>query len=222
MRKVELTSESEEQTRRIATAMASHLQPGDVIALEGPLGSGKTCFVRGLAEGLGINPRSVSSPTFIICQEYGASRGSTVLSAMRLIHIDAYRLNGPDDLESIGWHELIESGDAVIAIEWPSRIGSALPEERIEIDFQHEGPDERLLAVRVPPGHIEMLEHLQSVTEGSRSGPAGCRTCGKPVDRGASTFPFCSERCRLADLGKWFNEGYRMSRPVEEDEELEE
>src|SRR5688572_12984790 len=126
-------SSSEQQTIDLAAALAQRLIPGDIIALEGPLGSGKTCFVRGLARGLGIDPTQVSSPTFIIVHEYEA----------RLYHLDAYRLQGgtPEELESIGWTELLHAaagrndenggaggtGGAVIAIEWPSRIGLALP-----------------------------------------------------------------------------------------------
>lgn len=129
----------------MAAALASQLQPGDIVALHGPLGAGKTCFVRGLARGLGLNPKAVSSPTFVICQEYERDH------RVRLAHIDAYRLAGPDDLDSIGWDELLESPNTIIAIEWPERVERAIPiHTRIDVTIRHAGEHEREITIIDP------------------------------------------------------------------------
>ena len=104
---------SEEETQAIARELSATLRAGDVVLLSGDLGAGKTTFVRGLAEGLGIDPRDVSSPTFTLVHEY---RGN----GLTLYHADLYRLQraATDDLglEEIGVQ------DGVLAIEWPDRL----------------------------------------------------------------------------------------------------
>ncbi len=143
---VERTSHSESETLRLAARLARKLSAGDVVCLEGLLGSGKTCFVRGLATGLGLDPTAVNSPTFVICQRYQDTH--TVLA---LVHLDAFRLAGPDDLESVGWEELLETPDTVIAVEWPSRITAALPARRIDVLMTHVGRSTRRIALDTPP-----------------------------------------------------------------------
>ncbi len=212
-RGITLVSRSEGDTIEIGKRLAGGLRGGDLLALDGPLGAGKTCLVRGIAAGLGINPLQVASPTFVICHEYEGG-------ARPLIHLDAYRLRGPEDLESIGWSELLESTEAIIAVEWPSRIAAALPAQRIDISLLHESDrDRRLIFSADEPTMNRLAPHLPP---GSAEGSAACRMCGKPIERSVATFPFCSKRCRMADLGKWFSGGYRVSRPVEADEELSE
>ena len=109
---------SEEETQAIARELSATLRSGDVVLLSGDLGAGKTTFVRGLAEGLGIDPREVSSPTFTLVHEY---RGT----GLTLYHADLYRLENAatDDLglEEIGVK------DGVLAIEWPDRLTHELP-----------------------------------------------------------------------------------------------
>ncbi len=136
------TSRGEEQTMGLAERLARALEPGDILALRGHLGAGKTCFVRGLVRGLGIEQARVSSPTFVICKEYAEANGLVIE------HIDAYRLSGPDDLDSIGWDEMLRSGEVIMAVEWPERLGDALPAaRRIDISFQHAGLNERIITV---------------------------------------------------------------------------
>jgi tRNA threonylcarbamoyladenosine biosynthesis protein TsaE len=122
---------SEQETIAFAKEFASQLQGGSILLLDGDLGAGKTCFVRGLCEGLGGDPRQVSSPTFAILQEY------TIEDGLTLIHIDAYRLSGEEELESIGWDEYVADQNVVIAIEWPSNIASAIPSNAILLKFNH-------------------------------------------------------------------------------------
>src|ERR1700722_14760657 len=102
-------SHSVAETESIAVELAGTLVAGDCIALEGPLGAGKTQFVRGLAVGLGANPRGVSSPSFVLLNIYRGGRRA-------LFHLDAYRTGGADDLESIGFAELLEQS-GVVAVE---------------------------------------------------------------------------------------------------------
>jgi tRNA threonylcarbamoyladenosine biosynthesis protein TsaE len=109
---------SEQATHDVARQIAAMLRAGDVLLLSGDLGSGKTTFVRGLAEGLGIDPADVSSPTFTLVHEYRGGR-------LTLYHADLYRLQraATDDL---GLEELgIEDG--VLAIEWPDRLAHDMP-----------------------------------------------------------------------------------------------
>ena len=119
------TTRSEEDTQSVARSLAATLKAGDVLLLSGNLGAGKTAFVRGLAEGLGIDPVEVSSPTFTLVHEYRGGR-------LTLYHVDLYRLDraGTDDLglEEIG------VADGVLAIEWPDRLSHELADAtRVDI-----------------------------------------------------------------------------------------
>ncbi len=152
------TTEHAEATMRLAAELASRLVPGDLLALDGPLGSGKTCFVRGLAGGLGIDPREVSSPTFVLCHEYAGRDGLT------LAHLDAYRLSGPEELETIGWDDLLAVPGTILAIEWPSRIASALEGRAvIEIIFEHVDDHTRRIEFRIPESLRDRLEGFAHV-----------------------------------------------------------
>ena len=102
----------------MARALASTLEPGSVLLLEGGLGAGKTTFVRGLAEGLGLDPDDVSSPTFALIHEYRDGQ-------IPLFHVDLYRLEGRAS-EDLGLEELQTAG-GVLAIEWPERLTRAIP-----------------------------------------------------------------------------------------------
>ncbi|MDY7110653.1 MAG: tRNA (adenosine(37)-N6)-threonylcarbamoyltransferase complex ATPase subunit type 1 TsaE [Planctomycetota bacterium] len=211
---IEIVSHSEAQTRRLAVRLASRLRPGDVIALTGPLGAGKTCFVRGLAEGLGLDPADVSSPTFIMCQEYEPAEGQ---GGALLVHVDGYRLMSEDELATIGWEEYLEARDAIIAVEWADRLGEALPEERLQIEMSHVDAQSRRLCFSAPDSLTDRLTGLAE-TDAARSLP--CPICGKAVDDDAPTFPFCSPRCHLVDLGRWFTGGYGTTRPLSEEDDV--
>jgi tRNA threonylcarbamoyladenosine biosynthesis protein TsaE len=118
------TVHSIEETWRVAAEVARQLTPGSVLALTGDLGAGKTTFMQGVAFALGVK-RPITSPTFTLCQEYDTPR-------FKLVHMDLYRLNGPDDLLTIGFPEHLESG-AVVAVEWPERGGDLIPPDALHI-----------------------------------------------------------------------------------------
>ena len=122
---------SEQETMDFAISFAKTLEENAIVALEGELGAGKTCFVRGMCKGLGGDPWQVNSPTFTIMQEYEVANGN------RLVHIDAYRLSGEAELQTIGWEELLQDTESIIAIEWASKIKNALPSNHIPIVIEH-------------------------------------------------------------------------------------
>ena len=123
-----LESNSVEETESIAADVAVRLVGGECIALQGDLGAGKTQFVRGLVRGLGGNPRSVSSPTFMLLNIYDSGR-------LTVYHLDAYRVHGSDDFESIGFSELLEQG-GVVVVEWASRVKELIPPKHIEVKIE--------------------------------------------------------------------------------------
>ncbi len=113
---------------------------GSVVLLIGDLGAGKTALVRGLAEGLGIAPEEVSSPTFTLIQEYRGGR-------LPLIHVDLYRLNDVREIDDLGLEEL--GLDSVLAIEWAEKLPWA-PSGAIRVAITHEGESERRLEITPP------------------------------------------------------------------------
>jgi tRNA threonylcarbamoyladenosine biosynthesis protein TsaE len=119
----ELTTTSPEQTRALGRALGTAAVPGDVLALIGPLGAGKTQLTKGVAEGLGVRT-VVNSPTFILMNEHPGR--------LRLFHVDAYRLGDPEEAVAAG---LLDERQAagVTVIEWADRIAAWLPDELLEI-----------------------------------------------------------------------------------------
>ena len=193
-------SNGPESTERIARVLARELAPGDVLALRGELGAGKTRFVRGLAQGLGHKPDLVSSPTYVLVHEYDTPGASSPLA-----HIDAYRLRGAEDLDSLDWESLMGS-EMIVAVEWPERVEARLPARRVEVFIDHAGPTHRTI----------------NILRVGYDSPGRCRTCGAPLAPNVvSDAVFCSSRCRMADLGKWFNGEYTVSRDLK-DTDIEE
>lgn len=121
---------------------------GLVIALRGPLGAGKTLFVKGLAEGLGVAPERVSSPTFVIASEYPLADGRV------LVHVDLYRVATLGELESAGLRDWLAPAN-VVAVEWADRLPEALPADRLEVALAvggERGSQRRLNAIASGPG----------------------------------------------------------------------
>ncbi len=132
---IEVTTRSREETEALGERIGRAARPGDVIALWGELGAGKTTLVRGIAKGLGIAPRDVTSPTFIIVHEHEGGR-------LPLFHIDLYRVS-PADVASTGWQEAL-AGGGVTAIEWPDRVERLLPTDRIDVRIDPRGGERRI------------------------------------------------------------------------------
>lgn len=130
--------------------MGRRLSSGDVICLTGELGTGKTCFVKGLAVGLGIKGKVVTSPTFIIIREYEGR--------IPLYHIDLYRIGFVEDIRDIGMEEAIY-GQGVTAIEWAERIIDVLPDERIDVTLEYVDEKTRIIEMKAfGPHHSRALK----------------------------------------------------------------
>lgn len=148
-------STSSEQTLALGEAVGRLAGPGDVLALIGELGTGKTLFVGGLARGLGVDPATyVSSPTFTIMHRY---RGR-----LSLYHIDLYRIETSEAFDSLGLDEYLE-GDGVAAIEWAEHGWGMLPKEMLTFRMRHTGSDTREIEI-VPVGerYMQLVQALMN------------------------------------------------------------
>jgi tRNA threonylcarbamoyladenosine biosynthesis protein TsaE len=154
---------SDEETRAVGEALGRRLEPGDVVCLEGPLGAGKTTLAQGLARGLGVVD-VVNSPTFTLVQEYEGRQP--------VFHLDVYRLSGPEEAADLAIPEMIAAG-GVLLIEWPERIASLLPADRLEIRLAPDADTRRITAVAHGPRAAALLagiERLNTKTRRTQSG----------------------------------------------------
>ena len=135
-------SRGPDATRAAARALAGALdERGLLIALVGPLGAGKTLFVKGLAEGLGLDPARVASPTFVIASSHPLRDGRS------LAHVDLYRVESVDELDAAGFLDLL-APDLLVAVEWADRFPEALPGERLGVRIERAGDaEEREISV---------------------------------------------------------------------------
>jgi tRNA threonylcarbamoyladenosine biosynthesis protein TsaE len=154
------------ETERLAEAIAPIAGPGDVIGLTGELGAGKTRFVRGLARGLGLEPAAISSPTFVLLQEHAPAEPDRPV----LVHVDAYRLEGPAGLATIGWEaegqELREG--AVVVIEWAEVVAAGLGPDWLEVTLVHTGEESRRLIFSPHGRWRDKMPHLHTAIRGQR------------------------------------------------------
>lgn len=116
----EFVTHSPEETIAKGRKLSASLNPGDIVCLEGGLGAGKTHFVKGMADGLGIDPDSVQSPTYTLIHEYEGEGG------LALYHFDCYRMKSPQEALEIGAEEYFY-GEGICVIEWPERISALIP-----------------------------------------------------------------------------------------------
>jgi tRNA threonylcarbamoyladenosine biosynthesis protein TsaE len=227
---------SEDETIALGVALGRLLRPGDVLGLDGELGAGKTRLVRGIAEGLGLEPAQVSSPTYVLIHEYtlplgsvpgvSGSAGASRFVESPLYHVDAYRLTGPDDLDSLGWERVME-GFGVVVIEWFERIAAGLQGEPSlgRVRIQHEPDSGRRIDLLAPASWplrpewrgVKLLADLTGST-GLAPGWAACPVTGRPVSPENPTFPFVDARARMADLGRWLTGQYLVSRELTEED----
>ena len=135
----EIITHSAAETEAAAAAFAKELAPGDVIAFLGGMGAGKTAFVRGLAAGLGVRGE-VSSPTYAIVNEY---RGNPPL-----YHFDMYRVTSEEDLLTTGFYDYLETGSAILAVEWSENIIAYLPENAVFVTITPLSETDRRIELR--------------------------------------------------------------------------
>lgn len=151
MNTYEIITHSEKETMTIAETIANLLQRGDVLTLEGNLGTGKTTFTKGLAKGLQIK-RAVTSPTFTIVKEYTGT--------LPLYHMDAYRLENSD--EDIGFDEYFY-GNGICVVEWAQFIEEFLPENRLQITLTFLNQDDRKITFQATTEHFgNVINKLKS------------------------------------------------------------
>lgn len=132
-----------DETLTVATVLGCLLQGGDVLALSGDLGAGKTVFAKGIARALGITERVVS-PTFTVVREYAGD--------VRLAHVDVYRLEHLQELQGIGWDDYLDT-DTVVVVEWAERVVARLPLDRLDVRIDVvEGADEERRITLAPSG----------------------------------------------------------------------
>lgn len=134
-----LISHSPEETRAIGARLADRLRGGEVVAFTGDLGAGKTAFVSGMAEALGVEDR-VTSPTFTIVDEHEGGR-------LPLFHFDMYRLGSADELFHIGWEDYLARG-GVCAVEWSENVAEAIEDDAIRVSIRRgEGDNDRMIDI---------------------------------------------------------------------------
>jgi len=144
-----LTSHSPEETIEFGQVLGRQLQGGEIIALVGPLGSGKTHLIKGIALGAGAEDRKVvNSPTFVIVNQYQGR--------LDIYHIDAYRLDSVAEFEMLGFDDLCYP-ESVVVIEWADKVEAALAETHpIHIELAHVGPQARTILINNTPAHINV------------------------------------------------------------------
>jgi tRNA threonylcarbamoyladenosine biosynthesis protein TsaE len=153
---IEIASEAD--TERLGRALAGVVRPGQVVGLVGTLGAGKTRLVRALAEALGVDPRAISSPTFVLIHEYEGR--------MPIFHFDAYRLEGPDDFEALGASDYWSEADGLCLIEWADLVEDRLPPGTWWVRMERTGPEGRLVSIETP-GASGVSETLEAIGRSS-------------------------------------------------------
>ncbi|MEZ6241486.1 MAG: tRNA (adenosine(37)-N6)-threonylcarbamoyltransferase complex ATPase subunit type 1 TsaE [Phycisphaerales bacterium] len=210
MIRIERHVASLEDTRALARDLAGVLAPGDVVLLDGELGAGKTTLVRARGGARGGDEGLVSSPTFVVVNEYPIPGGRT------LVHADAYRLSGPDDLDALGWDRLV-GADSITLVEWGSRIASAIA-GATRLLLEPTGETSRRITIEAPDAWRDRPA-LAALGEAVALGERRDTTCpitGRPVSADSPTWPFADEKARMADLYRWMSGSYAVSRPADQ------
>ena len=144
-----ITTESAEQTIELGAAIGRQLKGGEVIALVGPLGSGKTHLIKGIAAGTGAKDRKeVNSPTFVIINEYHGR--------LSIYHIDAYRIGSTAEFEMLGFDDLLNP-ESIVVLEWADKVEDVIAETRpIRIELRHKGRNRRSIEIRDLPSYVNV------------------------------------------------------------------
>jgi len=142
---MEIKSSSTKETQKLAHKLASKIRPGDILALYGDLGSGKTTFTSYLVKALGLENR-VQSPSFVIVRKYSDAQATGDIKTVN--HIDLYRLTQKEELVDLGLEELFSEENAISIIEWPGLAADILPNGVITMNFDYLGENERSINVQ--------------------------------------------------------------------------
>ncbi len=154
--KLVVRTTSPDKTRLWAARLAAYLQAGDFVALCGPLGAGKTCFVQGLGAGLGIDGR-ITSPTFIIIRHHPGP--------LPLCHADAYRINSSEELEAAGLLEYLSS--SVVALEWAEQVPEVWPDQHFVVKLSYANEGRRLELSGRGPRPSQIISELSDAHSGN-------------------------------------------------------
>lgn len=147
----QITTLSVDETRKLGKTIGAMLTAGTILALTGDLGSGKTCFVQGLARGLEVPDNYyITSPSYTLINEYPGR--------VPLFHVDLYRIANPVDIEDIGLYEILDD-DGVVAIEWADRMGKDLPPNHVSLQF--EIIDDKTRKISIIPKGIKAVEEFR-------------------------------------------------------------
>lgn len=181
---MDLELDSEAGTVELGRWLGAMLRGGDVLALVGPLGAGKTTLVRAIAGAMGIDARLVSSPTFVIVNEYPGGDGPD------LVHVDAYRLGSADELETVGWDRVLHRADAAVVVEWADRIAESLPgSDRLgRVQIEATGRTSRRVRLEIPSAWSDRATR-----------PLPARSCGCLTRRQNTEAPDDAQRTRRGD-----------------------
>jgi len=154
MSELEFISRSESQTQALGRAVGLASRAGDVVGLVGELGAGKTRLIKGVAAGLGVsNGQEVRSPTFVLIREHAGR--------LRLFHVDAYRLHGAWELNSLGFEEILSQGGLTV-VEWADQVADGLPVDRLTLHLVITGLRSRQVSLRCGGGRSRaLLERLR-------------------------------------------------------------
>jgi tRNA threonylcarbamoyladenosine biosynthesis protein TsaE len=150
MPKVSLISNSEEETMLSAERLARQLKAGDIVLLQGELGSGKTTFVKGLARAFKVPFRNVNSPTFVLMHYYKGK--------LPIYHFDLYRLENPEAIDTLDFDDYFY-GEGISVIEWPERLGEHKPLQYYLVEFKHKGESKRQICISYPSKHRPKFSH---------------------------------------------------------------
>jgi tRNA threonylcarbamoyladenosine biosynthesis protein TsaE len=165
---LEFVSRSPDQTQRLGARLGALLRGGDVVCLEGPLGSGKTCLAQGMGRGWGVG-QTLISPTFVLVREY--ARPENEHGAMRLYHVDLYRISDADEALGLGVDEFLGDEHAVFIIEWAERARSLIPPEHlwVQLDFADHADQTRRALYFSAQGnrHTELLRRFRQSAFGA-------------------------------------------------------
>src|SRR4051812_46324849 len=145
----QFSAEDENDTQRLGAAIAAVLPAGSVVGLIGALGAGKTRLVQAVANALGVAPGSVTSPTFVLVNEYTGGR-------LPIYHFDTYRLKDDDDFLNLGPDEYFDSG-GITFVEWADRVATLLPPDRLEISIDVTSETDRHITLRGSSPQLEAL-----------------------------------------------------------------